>query len=75
MNKKGDLSWEIIVSAIIIIILLIVVVIFFRQQIMDVAKGFGKVADSGTAGIDEIDVNKMVGEGSKTFSRNFIYTS
>ena len=75
MNKKGDLSWEIIVSAIIIIILLVVVVIFFRQQIMDVAKGFRNVVDSGTASVEEIDVNKMAGEGSKTFSRNFIYTS
>ena len=75
MNKKGDLNWEVIVTGIIVVIVLVVLVIFFRQQIMDVARGFSNVVDSGTAGVDEIDVNKMAGEGSKTFSRNFIYTS
>lgn len=59
MNKKGDLNWEVIVSAIIIIIVLFVIIIFFRQQIMDIARGFTNVADSGTAGIDEIDIGKI----------------
>jgi len=66
MNKKGDLSWGVIVTAIIVVILLIVLVIFFRQQITDLAKGYSNVVEGTTGATQDLNLGNLIEENTPT---------
>lgn len=60
MNKKGDLNWNVIIIGIISVIVLLVVILFFREQMVSIGQWFKNLIGAGTAGIEEIDVSKIV---------------
>jgi len=57
MNKKGELSINVIIIAILALVVLVTLVIIFNQQIANVLGGFGGISKGA---VDE--ANKLPGE-------------
>lgn len=60
MKKKGDLSWNVIITAIIIVILLFVIIYFFRDQMSNLVAGFKNLIGAGTSGAEDLTLKDLV---------------